>query len=94
MANINVHDLAAAYELDEEKLMEFFNIKDEPEPEPEVILYKCPKSYKCIMACEHREPHEHSKHCHGVDEDPAQCPNCVEELKADVTFFEDDFKLD
>ena len=47
------------------------------------------------MVCEHRGLHEHQgKYCKGDNDNPAECPSCVEELKADVTFFAEDFEIE
>ena len=58
------------------------------------MLYKCPKSDKCVMDCPHKKPHEHdSKYCDGNNDDPNECPKCVPEMMYDVTFFKEDFEL-
>ena len=54
------------------------------------ILYKCPKSDKCVMDCHHRVPHKRDKYCR----DQKECPSCVEEIKADITFFPEDFEIE
>ena len=61
----------------------------------EVKLYLCPKSDKCVMDCHHKIPHEFEKFCdqnHRVNKE-SQCPSCVEELAADITFFPEDFEI-
>jgi len=66
-----------------------------PPKEVEVKLYLCPKSDKCVMDCHHKIPHEFEKFCdqnHKVNEG-SQCPSCVEELAADITFFPEDFEI-
>ena len=58
-------------------------------------LYLCPKSDKCVMDCHHKIPHEFEKFCdqnHRVNKG-SQCPSCVEELAADITFFPEDFEI-
>jgi hypothetical protein len=71
----------------------------ERKPEPkEMELVLCPKAHKCVMSCHHRIPHEHDKFCKGdVAEDPSEnknsCPQCVNHVIADVTFFEEDFEI-
>ena len=64
-------------------------------------LHLCPKSDKCIMECPHKVPHTFDGYCdpesnvnvkaHG--DNPCECPKCVRELAADITFFEEDFEL-
>jgi len=65
-------------------------------------MYLCPKSDKCVMECPHKKPHTFDDFCdpesrvnkeaHGED-NPCECPKCVRELAADITFFEEDFEL-
>lgn len=67
----------------------------------EKALYKCPKFEICLMDCHHREPHPFDKWCDpksDVNKEKAlngncECPKCVEELKADITFFPEDFEI-
>lgn len=65
------------------------------EEEVKIKLYLCPKSDKCVMDCHHKIPHEFEKFCdqnHRVNKE-SQCPSCVEELAADITFFPEDFEI-
>jgi len=64
-------------------------------------LYLCPKSDKCVMECPHKTPHTFDEYCdpgsrvnieaHG--DNACECPECVRELAADITFFEEDFEI-
>lgn len=65
-------------------------------------MYLCPKSDRCLMDCHHKKPHAFDKWC-DPDSDVnkeahvggvCECPKCVKELAADVTFFEEDFKIE
>jgi hypothetical protein len=64
-------------------------------------LYLCPKSDKCIMDCPHKKPHTFDAFCdpesratkEAYGDNPCECPKCVEELAADITFFEEDFEI-
>ena len=67
---------------------------------PEVKLYLCPKFDICIMDCHHKKPHETDKWCNpesSVNKEnlgqDCECPKCVEEIKADITFLPEDFEL-
>lgn len=75
-------------------LESFFGIDTPVKAEEEPSLVKCPRSDKCISVCGHREPHEKDRHCEGGNgDDPMRCPACVDELKADCTFFPEEFEL-
>lgn len=73
-----------------------------PKPRPmkkEEVLYRCPKFQTCVMDCHHREPHKRDKWCYAthideVFENSPECPNCVEEMKSDITFFPEDFEIE
>jgi hypothetical protein len=64
-------------------------------------LYLCPKSDKCIMDCSHKKPHTFDDFCdpesrttkEAYGDNPCECPKCVKELAADITFFEEDFEI-
>ena len=59
-------------------------------------LWQCPKTDKCVMDCHHRVPHEHDKFCNQRDpvNEGSECPSCVKELAADITFFPEDFNIE
>lgn len=59
-------------------------------------LWQCPKTDKCVMDCHHRIPHEHDKFCNQRDpvNKGSECPSCVKELAADITFFPEDFNIE
>lgn len=61
-------------------------------------LHRCPKFQTCVMDCHHRESHEPDKWCFArhiddIFENNPECPSCVEEMKADITFFPEDFEI-
>lgn len=68
-----------------------FNKEIEVVRNPELV--KCPKADKCVMDCYHKKPHVYEeKYC---NDEGGECGiKCVHELISDVTFFEEDFKID
>lgn len=71
-------------------LMSHIELCKKLDREEESILYKCPKADKCVMVCQHKNPHEHMNgYCDGIYE----CPKCVPEIISDVIFFREDFEL-
>ena len=64
-------------------------------------MYLCPKSDICVMDCPHKVPHTFDDFCDPESRvnkeahrgEPCECPKCVKELAADITFFEEDFEL-
>ena len=73
--------------LDKKIFILYYKKQETPETEPEIL--QCPRFEKCISHCYHAKPHEKTRHCNTNGE----CPGCVPEIEADVTFFEDDFEL-
>lgn len=72
--------------------------KENPENFTEILkksLWQCPKTDKCVMDCHHRIPHEHDKFCdqHDPVNKGSECPSCVKEIAADITFFPEDFEI-
>ena len=73
---------------------------NEPVKRPDDKLYLCPKFNECIMDCHHKKPHKTDKWCNpesSVNKEnlaqDCECPMCVEEIKADITFLPEDFEL-
>jgi hypothetical protein len=49
------------------------------------------------MDCPHKIPHKFDRFCdqnHQVNAGNPDCPSCVEEIKADITFFPEDFEIE